>query len=182
MANRQDKGGRSKWTEGHAAILSSVMLKSAAFRSLKGNSVRVLLELLTRYYGTNNGDLSLSLREIAEVLNMGKSTALEAYRDLEEKGFLVCTSKGTFTRGDASTWRLTFREVSLREGRTDDWKNWTPPPKAHKPRRTWSGRKVAALSAIKEAAASKKFPGTETEPNCKEKGPRIEPTDYGRGQ
>lgn len=164
MPRRQDRRGRSKWTDGHAAILPSVMLKSDAFRSLNGNSVRILLEMLTRYYGSNNGDLSLSLRDIAQLLRMSKSTASAAYSDLEAKGFLVCTSKGTFTRGDASTWRLTFRDAGPRQGRTDEWKIWKQPPRPARVRKEWGSWKIAARRAISEAAA-KEFPGTESEPS-----------------
>jgi hypothetical protein len=45
------------------------MLRSPAWRSLSGASIKVFLELHTRFHGLNNGDMFLSLDEAAVVEN-----------------------------------------------------------------------------------------------------------------
>jgi AraC-like DNA-binding protein len=162
MANRQDKRGRSKWPRGHCVVLPSSMVKSDAFRDLWGSSVRILLELMTRYFGNNNGDLSLSLDEAAAHLGMSKSTASAAFRDLQARGFLIKTSEGNFARGHAATWRLTFN-ASKHSGSTDEWKQWIKPARAPKARKPWGGTKAKAVELVRQAAAAKTFSGTENE-------------------
>ena len=43
-------------------------MKSAAWRALGGSAIKVYLELHSRYWGGNNGKLSLSLEEGARLL------------------------------------------------------------------------------------------------------------------
>ena len=45
------------------ARLAYEMLKHAAFRTLSGADVRVLLELWTRFNGRNNGEIWLAARD-----------------------------------------------------------------------------------------------------------------------
>jgi hypothetical protein len=141
------------------------MLRSAAWRSLGGNAVRILLELHTRFHGANNGHVFLSLDEASELLSMGKSTALAAFEDLRAKGFLREKRKGGFVRGKATTYELTFKPSGAptgyppkqREPRTDDWRHWTPTPKAEKRRKPWGSTKRSM------PPPPKTFPGPETE-------------------
>jgi DNA-binding transcriptional MocR family regulator len=136
---KHNQTGRSKKVE-QFALLPYDMLKSAAWRSLGGNTVRVLLELHTRFHGKNNGEVFLSLEEAASALSIGKATAHRAFKELEDRGFLVPTSQGTFKRGDASTYRLTFKPVKGKMGRTNEWKSWHAPerpPRVRKPHGKW---------------------------------------------
>jgi hypothetical protein len=167
VPRKHNRTGRSKNPDGDYALLPYSMLKSPAWRSLGGNTVRVLLELHTRFHGCNNGEVFLSLEEAAELLTMSKATALAALRELVAKGFLRETRKGGFIRGHATTYALTFKPTGRPTGepprqpvrRTDDWRNWTPPPaKPPKPRKAWG-----ATKRDMPPAPEKTFPGAETE-------------------
>jgi DNA-binding transcriptional regulator YhcF (GntR family) len=59
--------------------------------------------------GSNNGKLPHSVREAAEALNIGKSTAARAFESLEQHGFIVATKQGAFSlkKRHATEWRLT---------------------------------------------------------------------------
>lgn len=118
----QNRKGRSK-NEGQFAKVTYAMLQSDAWRSLSGAAIKVYLELRTRFHGTNNGRLHLSLQSCADLLALSKSTAQRAYVELEEKGFIVKKRQGCFIGGCASEWALT--ELKLNdEPATHDWKHW----------------------------------------------------------
>jgi hypothetical protein len=126
-----DQKGRSKG-EGQFAPLPYVMLNSAAWRSLSGPAVKVFLELRTRFHGANNGRLVFSLEEGRRLLNLGKSTVRRALAELQDKGFIVCMTKGQWYGRLASTWAVTDRPIDG-VGAAQTWKQWrppsTPPPK-----------------------------------------------------
>ena len=84
------------------------MLASSAYRSLSCYARCLLVELYRRYNGGNNGEISMSVREAAELLGCNKDTALKAFRELEERGFIKSNVKGAFTLKErhATTWIL----------------------------------------------------------------------------
>lgn len=121
--------GSKKSGEGQYAPLPYAMLKSDAWRHLSGAAVKVFLELHTRFNGSNNGKLRLSYAEAAEALGMGKATVQRAFRDLQDKGFLVLVREGNWYHRQAHEWRLTNRPVQMVRGTevpTHDWRSWTP--------------------------------------------------------
>lgn len=130
--------GRSKRQkeEGQYVNLPYSQLRSEAWRSLSGAAVKVWLELHTRFKGTNNGRLFLSLNEAAESLGMGKATVQRAYVELEAKGFIVKTRAGNWYQRQAHEWRLTTKPTQKGKGKrvppTHDWKTWKLPPKKRK--------------------------------------------------
>lgn len=86
------------------------MLRTDAWRSLSGTAVRVFLELHTRFYGGNNGKLSLSLDEASRLLDLGKATVARALRELVEKGFLELKRRGQWYGRKASEYALTLKD------------------------------------------------------------------------
>lgn len=122
-ARRGRKGVREKGEQ--YAPLSYPMLHSPAWRSLRGSSTKVFLELRTRFHGHNNGKLILSVEEAARLLHMGKATVLAALGELVEKGFIVCTRKGQWYGRLASTWAVTDKGVDGNPP-TNAWKQWKP--------------------------------------------------------
>jgi DNA-binding transcriptional regulator YhcF (GntR family) len=60
----------------------------------------VYLEIARRYFGTNNGEMSLSVREAAHFANIGKDTASKCFHELEAKGFIRRNVCGSFN------WKL----------------------------------------------------------------------------
>lgn len=164
MPNRQDKRGRSRNPHGQFVLLPYSVIRSPAFRQLSGMAVRVLLELWTRYYGSNNGDLSLSLDDAANTLLMAKSTAKSAFDELVEHGFLRINVKGQWIKRHATTYSITLLKTSKAPA-TNDWKWWTPPEKPKRRRRAWGERKRKSFELIRNVAMVKTFPGSEFEPN-----------------
>ena len=120
----QDRKGRSRRKEQYIG-LPHKKVKSAAWRALSGNAIKVYLELHSRYWGGNNGKLSLSLEEGARVLGLGKATVKRALEELEDKGFVAMTRRGHFYGRRASEYRLTGQPID-RNTATRDWENWTP--------------------------------------------------------
>jgi hypothetical protein len=84
---------------------------TAAWKSLEAVDRALYIELLGRYGGpgSNNGRIPYSVREAAEALHVGKSTAAEAFRRLQERGFIVPAQKGGFNCKvrRATEWLLT---------------------------------------------------------------------------
>ena len=89
-------------------MLKFEMARRAVFRTMSGEAVKVLIELWTRYNGSNNGDLSVSYMHAATLLAMSKTTAARAFRELEQRGFAIRTSPGHWYGRKAATWRLTM--------------------------------------------------------------------------
>jgi hypothetical protein len=109
------------------------MLKSPAWLSLSCQAKCLLIELLALYNGTNNGELYLSVRDAAKLLHTGLHQASAAFAELEERGFIRATRKGSRTRrGEtrlATCWRLTEYDDDL-TGRqpTKEFMTWHLPP------------------------------------------------------
>lgn len=146
---KHDKTGRSKTVE-QFAQLPYAMLRSEAWRSLGGSAIKVMMELHTRFHGANNGEIFLSLEEAASALMIGKATAHRAFKELEDRGFIAPTSQGTFTRGDASTYRLTFKPVKSKMGPSDEWKDWRAPKRfarVRKPHGKWKNDAIEKARA-----------------------------------
>lgn len=87
------------------------VLKSPAWLDLDCVARCAYIELARRYAGpgSNNGRIPFSVREMAEALGIGKSTAQRAFTSLIEHGFIVLISKGAFNikHRHASEWLLT---------------------------------------------------------------------------
>lgn len=123
---KHDKAGRSKYPDGQFIPLQYNMLQSDAWRGLNGNSTRVFLELHMRFNGGNNGQLFIGMDRIAAHLGISKSTVSKAFKELEEKGFIVKVKEGKWVRGQASEWRLTNKPFK-KSPSTNEWKQWKKP-------------------------------------------------------
>ena len=121
---RRYRKGRDKAEEQFFG-LSYPMARSLAFRLLSGPALKVFIEVRTRFNGGNNGDLSLSLDEAAQLLGIGKGTAQRAFSELEDKGFLRLVQRGQWIGRQATTWRTTDKGCKG-ELPTNDWRAWRP--------------------------------------------------------
>jgi biotin operon repressor len=106
MAKRHNKTGRSK-RDGQYIPLPYSMLRHPAWRRLNPAAIKVWLELRSRYNGSNNGKLALSVDQGAKLLGMSKSTVTRALKELEAKGFIVKTRQGAWYGRKATEWRVT---------------------------------------------------------------------------
>lgn len=128
MSNRRSRKGKRS-DQGQYIKLPHAILKSSAWRSLSGPAVKVWLELHTRFNGGNNGKVFLSMNEAAENLGLGKATVQRAFKDLQDKGFLVLEQEGNWYHRRAHEWRLTTKPTQTRSGKkaaTNDWRFLRP--------------------------------------------------------
>ena len=152
MPNHQNKKGRSKGG-GQYMPISRHMATSDAWRSLNGSSVKVYVELRSRYNGGNNGDLSLSFSEAADLLALGKSTIARAFAELEEKGFIAKTAEGQWYGRKAATWMVTDKPLREGEPVKNTWQFWRYP----KTDSRYSGGTMRRIASRDSTRGEKKF-------------------------
>jgi predicted transcriptional regulator len=61
---------------------------SRAFRTLSSVAVRVYLELLRRYNGSNDNNLSLTYAELRDTYGLSSATSRKAFKELEAHGLI----------------------------------------------------------------------------------------------
>lgn len=125
-----DATGRSKGEEQYVPIPYS-MARSDAFRTLSGPALKVWVEIRSRYNGYNNGQLSLSYQEAADLLHLSKSTVRRAFEELEDRGFIKRRVPGHWYGRRAAEYIMTDRKHAG-ELPTRDWLNWRPSPPSKK--------------------------------------------------
>jgi hypothetical protein len=99
---RRRKGGRrfiQLWTN---------VKRSEAYHSLSVYARCLLIELLDRYTGINNGMIGLGTRDAALLLKCGHATVCRAMRELDDSGLAQPTTVGVWRGKRATEWRLTF--------------------------------------------------------------------------
>jgi hypothetical protein len=105
------------------------MMDTAAWKSLSGNQRAIYVEMAARYNGRNNGRISYIVREAAESLHIGKSTAARDLAVLRERGFIIPRIKGAFSLKvrHATEWRLTeFSSDVIPAMATKEFARWSP--------------------------------------------------------
>jgi DNA-binding transcriptional MocR family regulator len=105
--------------------LPYAMVQSPAWRTLSGAAVKVWIELRARYNKYNNGRLTLSVREAADLLGIGDATAWRAFQELQGRGFICLRKRGRWYGRQASEWESTDLPVDGKLA-TRDWNNWRP--------------------------------------------------------
>ena len=124
--------GRSEESAHHVRLYGRHMA-SPAWRSLSPVARCLYVELKLLYVGTNNGKLFLSVRMAAERINVSKTTAALAFKELEDRGFIRLSKPSSFNmkaiarRGDAACWLLTEYPEGDRPGAGSlDFMRWRP--------------------------------------------------------
>ena len=102
--------------EPHVRMIHKVY-DSPEFQALVPNERAILWELIRKYNGFNNGNLSLGVREAAKKCHLGQMAACRALARLQESGLISATYKGhlvpDYGRPNVPTrWRLNFLEES----------------------------------------------------------------------
>ncbi|MBT3768294.1 MAG: hypothetical protein HOM58_10925 [Rhodospirillaceae bacterium] len=113
MAKTNAKG-RSKGVPRHVRLEHSTM-DTPAYRSLSPNARSVLMEVMKRYNGFNNGDVGLGCREAGEAIGRSPNTAALAFKELQAKGFIKPREIGHFNIKNrlATTWTLACKAPVL---------------------------------------------------------------------
>lgn len=112
------------------AGLPWVVLDSPAYQTLGLYARAVLLEIVRRMDGYNNGQIAISQREIGARLNLTSYGKIgKAIAELMQHGLLDITTEGDWGQRMAREYRLTF--VSTQKGHlimpaTNDYLHWAP--------------------------------------------------------
>ena len=102
---KEKKRGKSKF-----AKLDKWFLDVMADVKLSCGARAVLVELIIRFNGKNNGEIYLPTREAASRLSIDRGTASRYFKELEAKGFIVAVKPralGFDGKGRAAEYRLT---------------------------------------------------------------------------
>ena len=103
-------------------------MDSKAWLGLSTNARSIWLLLAKRHNGLNNGNIPLSVREAAEHIRSGKSTAARGFNELIDRRFIKVSQDSSFTMKygrKARRFTLTTERVN-NQRETDDWKDWQP--------------------------------------------------------
>src|SRR5450631_1977545 len=93
----------TKFSDGPHARIYSAWLELPAWREASLAARGLLVEMLARYRPGDNGRLEWSVRRVAEVLRVSKSTASAVLIELETIGWIVVMRAGSFSaKGRAS--------------------------------------------------------------------------------
>jgi hypothetical protein len=120
---------RTKQKESRHVRLYHWFLKSEAWRSLSPNARALYIEVAARYHGSNNGQISFSVREARDALHIGKNAAAAAFKELQDRGFLVIAKASAFSvkTKTATEWRLTEFACDVTNAfSTKDFMRWSP--------------------------------------------------------
>ena len=129
--------GRGKQRADHRADLRgkpfiglpAAVIYSPAYQHLGAVPRAVLLELLGRFNGYNNGKIGMSYRELADRLNTKSLKGIgPAIVDLHSHGFIDVTAEGKWKPREARLYRLTFISSGAhgQVAATNDYARWTP--------------------------------------------------------
>ncbi|MCX7103255.1 MAG: hypothetical protein NTX38_17675 [Methylobacter sp.] len=99
------------------------MIRSAAYETLSGNAVKLLIQMQTHWRMYE--PIAYSVTEAQTRVGCSRGKAHEALRELETHGFIKLMLDGHFYKQLARKWRLTFREYNNQKP-SDEWRNWKP--------------------------------------------------------
>lgn len=124
------KYGKAKGRSGHKFVmLRHDIMDSLAYRALSAPARCVLHEIIRRYNGNNNGEIPLSCREAADLVNVSKDTAGKAFTQLIDAGFI---------KENSDNFQYVINRQSRRWGLTYEGMNNTLPTNEWKKFKSWS--------------------------------------------
>lgn len=129
MAGGKRRGGtadcRADTRNGPWVGIPKCLIDSPAYKDLSLHARAVLVELVARMNGYNNGRIAASQRELTQALRCSPRYIVAAVVELHEHGMLDVTAEGEWKQRKAREYRLTF--VSTKEAlATNEYLRWTP--------------------------------------------------------
>jgi len=94
------------------------MLETQDFISLKGNSIKLLIDLGYQYNGYNNGDLCASLSVMRKRGWNSNQQLTKALKELLERNLIVQTKQGGLNLGP-NLYAITWRPIDECNGKLD---------------------------------------------------------------
>ena len=104
--------------------MSRRMLNHKAYGTLSPWA-KVLVHLMHEQW-RDEKEVDYGIREAAEKIPCSRPTAMKAFNQLEERGFITCVTPAMFssrTESKTRTWRLTWMPYLSRKP-TCKWENW----------------------------------------------------------
>jgi len=102
------------------------VINSAAYRSCSVHARAILVELVARMNGYNNGSIAVSHRALREALRCSPRKGVQGVVELMERGLIDIAVEGGWKERMAREYRLTF--VSKKHAAaTNEYRAWAPP-------------------------------------------------------
>jgi hypothetical protein len=93
----------------HFIQLFHYLKRSKAYHGLSPQARALLIELIDRYTGINNGMIVLGVREAQYELGCGHATVCRAMREVDDAGLARPTKVGAWRGRQATEWRLMWK-------------------------------------------------------------------------
>ena len=117
MAGKRFKGQAAKRESGSFVQMTHAALQSENFRTLSPYGLKLLMELISQYKGTNNGDLCVSWSLMKDRGWRSSGTLNAKKKELVDRGWIVVARQGG--RNLATLYALTIFAVDDCKGKID---------------------------------------------------------------
>lgn len=99
------------------------LYRGAAFKALKPSELAVLIYILSKYNGSNNGKLAVSIRCIKENCHIGTDNALKCIGSLRDKGLISIQTEFPIQQRMATEYCLNWlkNDVTGESAKYVDW-------------------------------------------------------------
>ncbi len=101
------------------------VIQSTNYQTMYPYAQRLMLLMQVHWRG--DSPIAFGIREAAKLLNCNKRTAMKAFKELQERGFILMIDESMFnsrTQSRARTWHLTWMPHNWHEP-TREWEKWT---------------------------------------------------------
>lgn len=124
MGRRRSNVNLERGEKGGYAPLYYCVIRSQVYANLSAYAVKLLNDLLSQYYGSNNGDLCATFSIMQKRGWKSKGTLNRAVKELLDAGFIEVSRQGG--RHLCSLYALTFYAVDECKGKLDISPTSTP--------------------------------------------------------
>ena len=110
---------------GGVVAMELYLLKHKNYLTLSPQA-KVLITLLQQHW-RNEKEVDYGTREAAQKIPCSKGTAIKAFKQLEERGFITCVTPAIFssrTECKARTWKLEWMPFLDRKA-SNKWEQWS---------------------------------------------------------
>jgi len=113
-------------SRGGMLVASRFLRESHVYASMPP-AAKVLMDLLHMQW-RNDRPVAYGVREAAKNICCAKNTATNAFKVLQDRGFIICTDESLFnskTGSKTREWRLTWMPFNSQPP-SNDWEKWKP--------------------------------------------------------
>ena len=113
-------------TRGGFLHLFRSLLDCDDFIALKGNTIKLLIDIASQYNGYNNGDLCATLSVMKKRGWNSNQQLTKALKELRERNLIVQTKQGGLNMGP-NLYAITWQPINECQGKLDMGPTTTPP-------------------------------------------------------